>query len=185
MNTQKIFTEYKDNKSQGQQKHKIACKNCSKSHHKCDKIYPSCSHCLKKNIKCEVNPSKKRGRPYGSTKNNKLGIDEIAVQPEERIIKRTLKPKQIITKKIKMEENKSEIPLIIEKLAPIEVPNPQIKFENLFPQEIFDKNWEFDLQLDECFKNEEKTQVSGIFSLDFNDHFGFSNNLLDAEGLLY
>jgi len=40
-------------------------------HHKCDKISPSCSHCLKKGVKCEVNPSvKKRGRPFGTTKDN-------------------------------------------------------------------------------------------------------------------
>jgi len=70
-----ISLQLKDNsiikQEQMPQKHKISCKNCARLHHKCDKISPSCSHCLKKGIKCEVNPSvKKRGRPFGTTKDN-------------------------------------------------------------------------------------------------------------------
>ena len=53
-------------------KHQKACMNCTKLHHKCDKIYPTCSHCIKRNVRCIVNPStKKRGRPFGTTKENK------------------------------------------------------------------------------------------------------------------
>ena len=58
------------------QKHKIACINCSKSHHKCDKIYPSCSYCLKRNIPCEVKQTKKRGRPFGSKNKKKRNLSE-------------------------------------------------------------------------------------------------------------
>ena len=74
-----------------QTKHKIACKNCTRLHHKCDKTFPSCDYCTKRGIKCEVNTTnKKRGRPFGTTKKN-------------------LTQKKESEKKIKLESNQAQI----------------------------------------------------------------------------
>ena len=74
-----------------QTKHKIACRNCTRLHHKCDKTFPSCDYCTKRGIKCEVNTTnKKRGRPFGTTKKN-------------------LTQKKESEKKIKLENNQAPI----------------------------------------------------------------------------
>eukprot|EP01091_Cochliopodium_minus_P010951 TRINITY_DN301_c0_g1_i1.p1 TRINITY_DN301_c0_g1~~TRINITY_DN301_c0_g1_i1.p1 ORF type:complete len:152 (-),score=34.55 TRINITY_DN301_c0_g1_i1:197-652(-) len=53
------------------EKHKIACKNCSRLHHRCDKLFPTCTYCKRKGLTCEINQSKTRGRPHGTTKGRK------------------------------------------------------------------------------------------------------------------
>ena len=64
----KIKEESKEDFHQHIKVHKISCKNCTKSHHKCDKVYPTCTNCLRKKITCEISEPKKRGRPFGTTK---------------------------------------------------------------------------------------------------------------------
>jgi hypothetical protein len=61
----------KENEQVIPRKHNKACMNCTKLHHKCDKKYPTCSHCIKRNVKCIVNPSTKVNKYSTNNKNKK------------------------------------------------------------------------------------------------------------------
>jgi hypothetical protein len=90
-----------------QQVHTRACKNCTKLHHKCDKMSPACSHCLKRNVPCEINPSvKKRGRPFGTTK------DKIQQKKESEIKISSPKPQHINNNNI-ISNNDNNVSVII------------------------------------------------------------------------
>eukprot|EP01091_Cochliopodium_minus_P008963 TRINITY_DN2117_c1_g1_i1.p1 TRINITY_DN2117_c1_g1~~TRINITY_DN2117_c1_g1_i1.p1 ORF type:complete len:216 (-),score=66.57 TRINITY_DN2117_c1_g1_i1:208-855(-) len=134
-----IKTELKDNQESTQQKHKISCKNCARLHHKCDKIFPSCSHCLKKGVKCEVNTSvKKRGRPFGTTKEN---IE----------LKKTLKREFQNTQCIKPEvpNKKLKIPQVQQQREINMMSSTHNSLDNnnsIFFQVPIDINWEFSFQ---------------------------------------
>ena len=128
-----VSVELKDSKQEQPKKHKIACKNCARLHHKCDKISPSCSHCLKKGVKCEVNDTKKkRGRPFGTTKEN---------LEMKKINKRTLSNPTVEipeTKRVKILKPQREMEVI-----------RQIPAQNdnqFYFQVPIDINWEFNFQ---------------------------------------
>lgn len=57
-----------------------ACKHCRASHRKCDKQEPSCSQCIKRNLHCEYEPSKKR-------KGNKRIAETSSYEPPQKQIK--------------------------------------------------------------------------------------------------
>lgn len=94
-------------------------------------MFPSCSHCLKKGVKCEVNPSvKKRGRPFGTTKEN---IEKKKQDNNKREVQ-TIQPVVIETPQKKMK-----------------IPSKEIKLENdnsnmIFFQVPIDINWDFSFQ---------------------------------------
>eukprot|EP01091_Cochliopodium_minus_P015393 TRINITY_DN546_c0_g1_i1.p1 TRINITY_DN546_c0_g1~~TRINITY_DN546_c0_g1_i1.p1 ORF type:complete len:198 (-),score=61.63 TRINITY_DN546_c0_g1_i1:131-724(-) len=103
--------------------HKISCKNCSRIHHKCDKMFPTCSHCLEKGWKCEVNLSeKKRGRPFNTTKENleKRKLELAKKKKEQR------KQRRLMNKR-KMEDEHN----IIQEISTIPINNKKIKKEDV------------------------------------------------------
>ena len=99
-----------------QTKHKIACKNCTRLHHKCDKTFPSCDYCTKRGIKCEVNSTnKKRGRPFGTTKKNLSQKKE----SEKKIKLENNQPPKIQSRPIIKNEFKNDIHSSFKPISPL------------------------------------------------------------------
>jgi len=144
-------------------KHKISCKNCARLHHKCDKMLPSCSHCLKKGVKCEVNPSvKKRGRPFGTTKD---------ILEKKKLNKRNVNTTSNNT------QDFPETKRVKILSPPREMPCTSIPIDNLvFFQVPIDINWDFSFQNHGVNKNNTSCQSQNEYAYVSNqDVYGSQN----------
>ena len=162
---------------------KIACKACTKSHHKCDKMLPSCSHCLKRKIPCEINISKKkRGRPFGTTKAN---INKKKQEEGKRKIECTFKDlkNEITNKKVKIIEPKKEvIPTLIreENITIFDSPKMNTKKTSFGDSSIiFDNNWDLLINPEDLVLNQEE---SWLHNLEFDC---FNNYFVDTENFIF
>eukprot|EP01091_Cochliopodium_minus_P021604 TRINITY_DN9_c0_g1_i1.p1 TRINITY_DN9_c0_g1~~TRINITY_DN9_c0_g1_i1.p1 ORF type:complete len:223 (+),score=69.33 TRINITY_DN9_c0_g1_i1:47-670(+) len=175
--------------------HERACLNCTKMHHKCDKRFPSCSSCLKKNIECKINTSiKKRGRPFNTTKKDlyerkrKLEM-ELKLKKGKQInkkIKQIKKEKKIESisspNSVKSSPIKTFIPSI-----PISMPKKEIKKEFPFTMNsqvdnnTYLKEMDFKDNLNEI-KWDFNLIIDSPFDIDLTSHL--SEPSIDVDSLL-